>query len=185
MNRHPSCRRGATRTAAPLLGVEHGETRDETCSRGDSKPLHVQLPPVRDGNGSCPSSRANSRRTEDCGARTRCPAAHNRVMTLQSLAAATHGRVLRRHGVQFPATRRELRDLSRQSAGDERGRRGGGCHGPDVESHRVRPCLRSSPDRPASARGGEKHPYETDTATVARYFEMTGDCAEVQRLVTQ
>jgi metallo-beta-lactamase class B len=32
---------------------------------------------------------------------------------------------------------------------------------------------------------GEKHPYETDTATVARYFEMTGNCAEAQRLVTQ
>ena len=32
---------------------------------------------------------------------------------------------------------------------------------------------------------GEQHPYETDTATVARYFEMTGDCAEAQRLVTQ
>jgi metallo-beta-lactamase class B len=29
---------------------------------------------------------------------------------------------------------------------------------------------------------GEKHPYETDTATVQRYFEMARDCAEVQRL---
>jgi metallo-beta-lactamase class B len=29
---------------------------------------------------------------------------------------------------------------------------------------------------------GEKHPYETDTATVRRYFEMTGACAEAQRL---
>ena len=29
---------------------------------------------------------------------------------------------------------------------------------------------------------GEKHPYETDTATVQRYFEMTGACAEAQRL---
>jgi metallo-beta-lactamase class B len=29
---------------------------------------------------------------------------------------------------------------------------------------------------------GEKHPYETDTATVLRYFEMTADCAEAQRL---
>jgi metallo-beta-lactamase class B len=28
---------------------------------------------------------------------------------------------------------------------------------------------------------GEKHPYETDAATVQRYFEMTGDCAEAQR----
>jgi metallo-beta-lactamase class B len=28
---------------------------------------------------------------------------------------------------------------------------------------------------------GEKHPYETDVATVQRYFEMTGDCAEAQR----
>jgi metallo-beta-lactamase class B len=28
----------------------------------------------------------------------------------------------------------------------------------------------------------EKHPYETDTATVLRYFEMTGNCAEAQRL---
>ena len=33
------------------------------------------------------------------------------------------------------------------------------------------------------ARGaGEKHPYETDTATVLRYFEMRADCAEAQRL---
>jgi metallo-beta-lactamase class B len=32
---------------------------------------------------------------------------------------------------------------------------------------------------------GEKHPYETDTATVARYFEMAANCAEAQRLVTQ
>jgi metallo-beta-lactamase class B len=32
---------------------------------------------------------------------------------------------------------------------------------------------------------GEKHPYETDTATVARYFEMTANCADAQRLLTQ
>jgi len=32
---------------------------------------------------------------------------------------------------------------------------------------------------------GEKHPYETDTATVIRYFEMAGNCAEAQRLVVQ
>jgi metallo-beta-lactamase class B len=32
---------------------------------------------------------------------------------------------------------------------------------------------------------GEKHPYETDTATVTRYFEMAGNCAEAQRLQTQ
>jgi len=36
---------------------------------------------------------------------------------------------------------------------------------------------------PRSAR--EKHPYETDTATVQRYFEMGADCAEAQRLSTQ
>jgi len=29
---------------------------------------------------------------------------------------------------------------------------------------------------------GETHPYETDVQTVQRYFEMTGDCAEAQRL---
>ena len=29
---------------------------------------------------------------------------------------------------------------------------------------------------------GEKHPYETDTATVLRYFEMRANCAEAQRL---
>jgi hypothetical protein len=29
---------------------------------------------------------------------------------------------------------------------------------------------------------GEKHPYETDAATVLRYFEMSADCAEAQRL---
>jgi metallo-beta-lactamase class B len=29
---------------------------------------------------------------------------------------------------------------------------------------------------------GEKHPYETDTATVLRYFEMLGTCAEAQLL---
>jgi len=32
---------------------------------------------------------------------------------------------------------------------------------------------------------GEKHPYETDTATVLRYFEMAGNCAEAQRLLVQ
>ena len=32
---------------------------------------------------------------------------------------------------------------------------------------------------------GEKHPYETDTATVLRYFEMAGNCAEAQRLLIQ
>ena len=32
---------------------------------------------------------------------------------------------------------------------------------------------------------GEKHPYETDVATVQRYFEMTGACAEAQRLSLQ
>ena len=32
---------------------------------------------------------------------------------------------------------------------------------------------------------GEKHPYETDTATVMRYFEMAGNCAEAQRLLVQ
>jgi len=31
---------------------------------------------------------------------------------------------------------------------------------------------------------GEKHPYETDTLTVQRYFEMTGNCAEAQRLLS-
>jgi metallo-beta-lactamase class B len=31
---------------------------------------------------------------------------------------------------------------------------------------------------------GEKHPYETDNATVLRYFEMLGTCAEAQRLST-
>ena len=30
---------------------------------------------------------------------------------------------------------------------------------------------------------GEKHPYESDAATVQRYFEMTGNCAEAQRLL--
>jgi len=29
---------------------------------------------------------------------------------------------------------------------------------------------------------GEKHPYESDVQTVQRYFEMTGNCAEAQRL---
>jgi metallo-beta-lactamase class B len=32
---------------------------------------------------------------------------------------------------------------------------------------------------------GEKHPYEADTATVTRYFEMAGNCAEAQRLLVQ
>ena len=32
---------------------------------------------------------------------------------------------------------------------------------------------------------GEKHPYESDPATVQRYFEMTGNCAEAQRLSTE
>ncbi len=32
---------------------------------------------------------------------------------------------------------------------------------------------------------GEKHPYEADTATVTRYFEMAGNCAEAQRLLIQ
>lgn len=32
---------------------------------------------------------------------------------------------------------------------------------------------------------GEKHPYETDTETVLRYFEMQWSCAEAQRLLTQ
>ena len=32
---------------------------------------------------------------------------------------------------------------------------------------------------------GEKHPYETDAATVLRYFEMAADCAEAQRLSMQ
>jgi metallo-beta-lactamase class B len=32
---------------------------------------------------------------------------------------------------------------------------------------------------------GEKHPYETDTATVLRYFEMAAHCAEAQRLLVQ
>jgi len=32
---------------------------------------------------------------------------------------------------------------------------------------------------------GEKHPFETDAATVQRYFEMTANCAEAQRLMLQ
>jgi hypothetical protein len=28
----------------------------------------------------------------------------------------------------------------------------------------------------------EKHPYETDALSVQRYFEMTANCAEAQRL---
>lgn len=31
---------------------------------------------------------------------------------------------------------------------------------------------------------GDKHPYETDLPTVLRYFELTADCAEAQRLLT-
>jgi metallo-beta-lactamase class B len=31
---------------------------------------------------------------------------------------------------------------------------------------------------------GEKHPYETDTATVLRYFEMSAACAEAVNAVT-
>jgi metallo-beta-lactamase class B len=31
---------------------------------------------------------------------------------------------------------------------------------------------------------GDKHPYDTDAQTVQRYFEMTADCAEAQRLLT-
>jgi metallo-beta-lactamase class B len=32
---------------------------------------------------------------------------------------------------------------------------------------------------------GETHPYETDTATVLRYFDIGADCAEAQRLAMQ
>ena len=32
---------------------------------------------------------------------------------------------------------------------------------------------------------GEKHPYETDTATVQRYFEMGSLCAEAERLTVE
>jgi metallo-beta-lactamase class B len=32
---------------------------------------------------------------------------------------------------------------------------------------------------------GETHPYETDTATVLRYFDIGADCAEAQRLLMQ
>jgi metallo-beta-lactamase class B len=32
---------------------------------------------------------------------------------------------------------------------------------------------------------GEKHPYETDAATVQRYFDIGADCAEAQRLSMQ
>lgn len=32
---------------------------------------------------------------------------------------------------------------------------------------------------------GEKHPYETDVDTVVRYFEMSRDCAEAERLLRQ
>jgi metallo-beta-lactamase class B len=32
---------------------------------------------------------------------------------------------------------------------------------------------------------GEKHPYESDAATVQRYFEMQSLCAEAQRLLTE
>jgi metallo-beta-lactamase class B len=32
---------------------------------------------------------------------------------------------------------------------------------------------------------GEAHPYETDVDTVARYFEMSRDCAEAERLLRQ
>jgi metallo-beta-lactamase class B len=32
---------------------------------------------------------------------------------------------------------------------------------------------------------GEKHPYENDASTVQRYFEMTGNCAEAQRLLSE
>ena len=32
---------------------------------------------------------------------------------------------------------------------------------------------------------GEKHPYETDAATVLRYFEVLRTCAEAQRVLMQ
>ena len=32
---------------------------------------------------------------------------------------------------------------------------------------------------------GEKHPYETDVDTVVRYFEMSRDCAEAERLLRE
>ena len=62
------------------------------------------------------------------------------------------------HGVQLPAPGGELRDLPRQPAEDDRGRRGGWRDRPDVQSHRVRSCLRPRPDRAAPARGGGEAP---------------------------
>ena len=32
---------------------------------------------------------------------------------------------------------------------------------------------------------GERHPYETDVDTVVRYFEMSRDCAEAERLLRE
>jgi metallo-beta-lactamase class B len=32
---------------------------------------------------------------------------------------------------------------------------------------------------------GEPHPYETDVDTVVRYFDMSRDCAEAERLLRE
>ena len=82
------------------------------------------------------------------------------------------GRVLRRYGVQLPATGRELRHLPRQPAQDGEAAAAAGAtvlmtnH---TEFDRAYDRARIA-QLPRTA--GEKHPYETDTATVQRYFEM-------------
>jgi hypothetical protein len=71
------CGRGATRAAGTLLGLEHhGETRGKTCSDGNRS--HFMCSPSRaDGNSSCFSTRANSRRT---GSADRTRASRRRII---------------------------------------------------------------------------------------------------------
>ena len=109
------------------------------------------------------------------------------VVHLPGQGRGTHGDggVLRRHGVQLSAAGGELRRLPRQPAEDGGG---GGAAGATVlmtnhtEFDRAYDRVRIA-QLPRAA--GEKHPYETDAATVQRYFEMGADCAEAQRLSMQ
>ena len=87
-------------------------------------------------------------------------------------------------GFNFRGWRRNSRATATRSARWRKWRSGAphGAHDNHTEFDRAYDRARIA-QLPRAA--GEKHPYETDLPTVLRYFEMSANCAEAQRISLQ
>ena len=93
--------------------------------------------------------------------------------------------LLRRHGVQLPASRRELRDLSRQRQEDGSCGRGGRRHRPDDEPYGVRRSLRPRAHRTAASHRGREASVRERRCNRATVFRDDGQLRRGAALVDE